>query len=93
MSISSPDRYALREYVDVVERLSVEFDGVHAVGTVSRCVAAARHGAEEVAGGASPDLVERIARKHLEVLARVADEERTVAQARGSGGSSRWVAG
>lgn len=93
MSISSPDRYALREYVNVVERLSVEFDGVHAAGTVSRCVAAARHGASEVAGGASPDLVERIARKHLEVLAIAANEERTPASARGNDASSRWVAG
>jgi hypothetical protein len=39
-------------------------------------VAAARHGAEEVTGAATPDLVERIARKHLQVLAIVAAERR-----------------
>ncbi|MGH3318700.1 MAG: hypothetical protein ACRDN9_00710 [Streptosporangiaceae bacterium] len=69
MSISTPDRHAIHAYVDVVERLTSEFDGTHPAGTVSRCVAAARHGAEDVTGAASPDLVERIARQHLEVLA------------------------
>ncbi len=59
----------LRDYVNIVERLSVEFDGVHPTGTVSRCVDAARHGARDVTGQATPELVERIARKHLEVLA------------------------
>lgn len=93
MSISSPDRYALREYVDVVERLSTEFDGVHAPGTVSRCVAAARDGAAEAAGEASPGLVERVARKHLEVLAIAANEDGSDAPARGNHTSSRWVAG
>jgi hypothetical protein len=39
-------------------------------------VSAARHGADEVCGGATPDLVERIARRHLEVLATVAAEKR-----------------
>lgn len=72
MSTDRPDRFALREYVDVVERLTVEFDGVHPAGTVSRCVAAARHGAEDVTGQAPPELVERIARKHLKVLALAA---------------------
>lgn len=76
MSISSPDRYAVGEYVDVVERLSVEFADVHPADTVSRCVAAARHGAADVAGATSPDLVERVARKHLEVLAIAAREQR-----------------
>lgn len=75
MTTSSPDRYALREYVDVVERLSVEFEGVHAAGTVSRCVTAARHGTADVADSVSPDLVERVARKHLEVLAIAAREQ------------------
>ena len=74
MSISSPDRYALREYVDVVERLSVEFDGVHAAGTVSRCVAAARRGAADIEDEPSPSMVERVARKHLDVLAAAARE-------------------
>lgn len=82
MSISSPDRYALREYVDVVERLSVEFDGVHAAGTVSRCVAAARNGTTDIADEAPPDLVERVARKHLEVLA-VSTSEKSPSAAAG----------
>lgn len=67
MSISSPGRNALREYVDVVERLSVEFDGTHAAGTVSRCVAAARDGAAGV-DAASPDVVEQMARDRLQLL-------------------------
>ncbi|WP_030163375.1 hypothetical protein [Spirillospora albida] len=58
------------------ERLIEEFDGVHGADTVVRCVDAARHGAEEVTGGAPDDLVERIARRHLEVLATVAAEKR-----------------
>lgn len=81
MSISSPDRYALREYVDVVERLTVEFDGVHAAGTVSRCVAAARAGTTDVAGAAPPDLVEHVAREHLEVLAGAISEKSPAAAA------------
>jgi hypothetical protein len=63
-------------YEEVGDRLTEEFTGVHAAATVARCVAAARHGAEEVTGSAPPDLVERIARKHLQVLAIVAAEKR-----------------
>ena len=46
----------------------------HPAEMVIRCVEAARHSAEEVIGEASPELVERIARKHLEVLALAAAE-------------------
>ncbi|GLZ08188.1 hypothetical protein Acsp03_56540 [Actinomadura sp. NBRC 104412] len=63
-------------YEAVGDRLTEEFAAVHAAETVARCVAAARHGAQEVTGGAPPDLVERIARKHLQVLAIVAAEKR-----------------
>ncbi|MDL4773409.1 MULTISPECIES: hypothetical protein [Thermomonosporaceae] len=62
-------------YTEIGERLTAEFEGVHAAETVARCVAAARHGALEVTGSAQPVLVERIARKHLEVLATVAAEK------------------
>jgi hypothetical protein len=62
------------EYEEVAARLAAEYENVHDGQTVSRCVAAARHGAAEVTGKATPDLVERIARKHLQVLARVAQE-------------------
>ena len=58
----------------VVTRLHDEFGGVHGRDTVTRCVGAARQGAEDVTGGAPPELVERIARKHLQVLALVAAE-------------------
>ncbi|MBW8487004.1 hypothetical protein [Actinomadura parmotrematis] len=68
------------EEVDPIEevgrRLTAEFAGVHERDTVGRCVEAARHGALEVAGGAPPGLVERIARRHLQVLAAVAAEKR-----------------
>ncbi|GAA3962036.1 hypothetical protein GCM10023085_50670 [Actinomadura viridis] len=74
---------AMTGYEDVGDRLSAEFAGVHGPETVARCVAAARYGAEEVTGGAAPDLVERIARKHLQVLAVVAAEKRR----QGSGAS------
>jgi hypothetical protein len=63
-------------YEEVGDRLTREFAGVHAAETVTRCVTAARHGAQEVTGNAAPDLVERIARKHLQVLAIVAAEKR-----------------
>lgn len=53
----------------VRSRLTEEFSGVHHTSTVTRCVDAARHGAEDVTGKATPDLVERIARQHLQVLA------------------------
>ncbi|WP_131737279.1 hypothetical protein [Actinomadura roseirufa] len=63
-------------YAAIGERLGEEFDGVHDAATVNRCVTAARYGAEEVTGSAPPALVERIARRHLEVLATVAAEKR-----------------
>lgn len=66
----------LPRYAGIGERLIEEFDGVHAADTVDRCVCAARYGAEEVTGAAPPELVERIARRHLEVLAMVAAEKR-----------------
>ncbi|NKZ03079.1 hypothetical protein [Actinomadura latina] len=66
----------LPRYAVIGERLSEEFDGVHGADTVDRCVSAARYGAEEVTGSAPPDFVERIARRHLEVLATVAAEKR-----------------
>ncbi|MFI0480567.1 hypothetical protein [Actinomadura sp. 9N215] len=66
----------LPRYAAIGERLVEEFEGVHPADTVDRCVSAARHGAEEVTGAAPPDLVERIARRHLEVLATVAAEKR-----------------
>ncbi|MET9711386.1 three-helix bundle dimerization domain-containing protein [Nocardiopsis alba] len=53
----------------VVSRLASEFSNVHHSSTVSRCVDAAHHGAKDVTGRATPDLVERIARQHLQVLA------------------------
>ncbi|WDZ90974.1 hypothetical protein [Nocardiopsis sp. HUAS JQ3] len=53
----------------VRSRLAEEFSDVHHTSTVTRCVDAARHGAEDVTGRATPDLVERIARQHLQVLA------------------------
>ena len=58
----------------VAENLAEDFGGVHPPEMVIRCVEAARHSAEEVIGEASPELVERIARKHLEVLALAAAE-------------------
>jgi hypothetical protein len=58
----------------VAENLADEFGDVHPAEMVIRCVEAARHSAEEVIGDASPELVERIARKHLEVLALAAAE-------------------
>ncbi|ACZ00452.1 MULTISPECIES: hypothetical protein [Thermomonospora] len=63
-------------YREVGERLAKEFTGVHDAATVTRCVTAARHGAQDVTGSAPPDLVERIARKHLQVLAIVAAEKK-----------------
>lgn len=61
-------------YETVAETLAGEFGEIHPAEMVIRCIEAARHGAEEVAGEATPELVERIARKHLEVLAVVAAE-------------------
>jgi hypothetical protein len=63
-------------YEEVTEQLTREFVGVHAPETVTRCVDAALHGAEEVIGEANPDLVERIARRHLQVLARAVAQDR-----------------
>jgi hypothetical protein len=59
-------------YDQVEAALRDEFAGIHPAGTVTRCVAAALHGALEVTGHAYPSLVERIARKHLQVLAHAA---------------------
>ncbi|MEU0564128.1 hypothetical protein ABZ297_01865 [Nonomuraea sp. NPDC005983] len=61
-------------YVDVELALRDEFAGIHSPATVTRCVEAAHYGALEVTGYAHPSLVERIARKHLHVLALVASE-------------------
>ncbi|SEG82827.1 hypothetical protein SAMN04489712_11591 [Thermomonospora echinospora] len=66
----------LTGYGAVADRLTREFAGVHDSATVTRYVAAARYGARDVTGSAAPDLVERIARKHLRVLAAVAAEKR-----------------
>lgn len=77
MTNSATDRHQhLRQYIGVLDRLTREFDGVHPMSTISRCVDAARHGARDVTGQATPELVERIARKHLQVLAAVAEERR-----------------
>ena len=73
-------------YQEVGDRLTAEFAGVHPAETVERCVTAARDGAREVTGGAPPDLVERIARKHLQVLAMVAAEKRRQASRPSPGG-------
>ncbi|GII80398.1 hypothetical protein Sru01_53800 [Sphaerisporangium rufum] len=63
-------------YAQVETTLRIEFAGIHPAETVTRCMDAARHGAMEVTGHAHPGLVERIARKHLQVLAAVvADQE------------------
>ena len=70
----STDRHS--RFGPVVDRLSSEFSGVHHDTTVTRCVDAARHGAEDVTGRATPDLVERIARQHLQVLALAFAEQR-----------------
>jgi hypothetical protein len=61
-------------YAEVEAALCDEFAGVHSPATVTRCVQAAHYGALEVTGFAHPNLVERIARKHLHVLALVASE-------------------
>ncbi|MCG5215698.1 hypothetical protein [Streptosporangium sp. KLBMP 9127] len=61
-------------YSEVEATLRDEFAGVHPPATVTRCVEAAHYGALEVTGGAQRGLVERIARRHLEVLAMVATE-------------------
>ncbi|GAA3732851.1 hypothetical protein [Salinactinospora qingdaonensis] len=66
---------APREFSTVISKLRAEFNGVHPDTTVSRCVNAARHGAQDVTGRATPDLVERIARQHLRVLAVALSEQ------------------
>jgi hypothetical protein len=63
-------------YEQVTASLIEEFTGVHPPALVSRCVAAARHSSEDVIGSATPDLVLRIARKHLQILAAVVAERR-----------------
>jgi hypothetical protein len=63
-------------YEGIAARLRAEFAEIHSPAIVSRCVNAAQHGAEDVTGSAPLDLVERIARKHLQVLAVVASERR-----------------
>ncbi len=73
---SAPSAADLRGYEPVVARLTAEFAREHPAVTVARCVSAARHGAQDVTGSAPPELVERIARKHLQVLAIVAAERR-----------------
>jgi hypothetical protein len=60
---------AAEPYDQVEAALRDEFAGIHPPATVTRCVEAALHGALEVTGHAYPSLVERIARKHLQVLA------------------------
>ncbi|MFC3997905.1 hypothetical protein ACFOVU_18365 [Nocardiopsis sediminis] len=65
-----------RDFASVLARLNAEFAGVHLEATVSRCVEAARQGALDVTGRATPDLVERIARQHLQVLALAFAERR-----------------
>ncbi|MBB4917092.1 hypothetical protein ACFY19_16835 [Streptosporangium saharense] len=61
-------------YEHVSAALRNEFSEVHPAATVTRCIQAAHYGALEVTGQAHPVLVERIARKHLEVLALAASE-------------------
>ncbi|TDD17710.1 hypothetical protein [Nonomuraea diastatica] len=61
-------------YAEVEALLRDEFASIHSSTTVTRCVEAAHYGALEVTGYAHPSLVERIARKHLHVLALVASE-------------------
>ncbi|MFI7536949.1 hypothetical protein [Streptosporangium sp. NPDC049376] len=61
-------------YEHVSAALRSEFSEVHPAATVTRCIQAAHYGALEVTGQAHPVLVERIARKHLEVLALAASE-------------------
>lgn len=60
-------------YEQLEALLRDEFAGVHPPATVARCVQAAHHGAVEVIGHAPAGLVERIARKHLRVLATAAE--------------------
>jgi hypothetical protein len=61
-------------YAEVEALLAEEFAGVHPAATITRCVEAAHFGALEIMGCVHPSLIERIARKHLQVLALVASE-------------------
>ncbi|WP_150237145.1 hypothetical protein [Nocardiopsis quinghaiensis] len=72
----SPSTTRDSRFEPVLYRLANEFSGVHHTSTVTRCVDAARHGAEDVTGRATPELVERIARQHLQVLALAFAEQR-----------------
>lgn len=67
--IPSPSTARDSLFDPVIQRLAAQFSGVHHASTVTRCVDAAWNGAEAVIGRATPDLVERIARQHLQVLA------------------------
>lgn len=62
-------------YAGLEAVLRAEFAGIHSPATVTRCVEAAHYGALEVTGYAYPGLVERIARKHLRILASAAAEK------------------
>lgn len=75
-SPSTPHNAREPHFNPVVTRLASEFHGVHHSSTVTRCVDAAKHGAQDVTGRATPDLVERIARQHLQVLALAFSERR-----------------
>jgi hypothetical protein len=63
-------------YEEITTRLRTEFAEIHSPAIVARCMSAAQHGAQDLTGSAPLDLVERIARKHLQVLAVVASERR-----------------
>ncbi|WP_062346903.1 three-helix bundle dimerization domain-containing protein [Herbidospora yilanensis] len=63
----------MSQYEQVEAVLRDEFAGIHPASTVTRCIQAAHHGAVEVTGHAYPGLVERIARRHLQVLATATD--------------------
>ena len=73
---AAPSATDLRGYEPIVARLTTEFAQEHPAGTIARCVSAARHGAEDLTGSAPLELVESIARKHLQVLTILAAERR-----------------
>lgn len=70
-----PETTHRTDFQQVTERLCSEFRGIHPDATVHQCVDLARHGAHEVVGDATPQLVERIARQHLQVLELVHAEQ------------------